>query len=230
MIRYTHTHTIYYIFSFLFAAFLGFVIVSETSLITIPHQTHEQETITQLLCTNSPCTALLGTIDPSTQEGYKLQKTSLSLSTSTSTLPISYERSKWLSLNILTAIESQGVRKFTIPAPATQDQTQRQLRLWIFTPDLLVSTSALESNEPVRVAKILWRLEDVADGEGDGLAEKLSRQALSEGELNLRDDEIKGLVELLRQSAKWLPEGARRFGEWDVGLLERFTKADLNGR
>lgn len=131
----------------------------------------------------------------------------------------------------MTAVGSQGVRKFAIPIPGKpkpKNLPTKQVKLWVFTPDLLVSTSALETIEPVRVAKILWREEDIADGEADGLSERLSRQALSEGELVLPDGEVEALMQLLNASADWLPQSARTFGGmWNVGLLERFTQADL---
>lgn len=106
---------------------------------------------------------------------------------------------------------------------------QKQLKLWVFTPDLLVSTSALETNEPVRVAKILWREEDARPDEED-FAERLNRQALSEGEIDLGEEEAELLAEMLRRSGEWMPKSSRRFGKWEVGLLERFSKADLESR
>lgn len=112
------------------------------------------------------------------------------------------------------------MRKFTIPA------RERQIKLWVFTPDLLVSTSAIETNEPVRVAKVLWREEDVPDG-GEDIAAKLSRQALSEGELALGEEDAQQLVQSLQDSSKWLPKESRHFAEWEVGLLERFSKSDF---
>lgn len=196
----------------------------------VEQQIQNHSDTTELHCANQPCNALLGRIDTSTHEGYKLHKPSLSLSVNASAKHNWYSSSKWLSLHILTAVESQGVRKFTIPAATIsqfgKEQT-KQIKLWIFTPDLLVSTSAIETNEPVRVAKILWQEETRPEGEAEAPSEKLSRQALSEGELSLREDEVQSLVQLLRASAAWLPYGARKFGDWDVGLLERFTKSDL---
>lgn len=153
----------------------------------------------------------------------------MSLSTRSTFPSQSFEQTKWLSLAILTAVESQGVRKFTLALPTPHDQIKKDLRLWVFTPDLLVSTSALETPEPVRVAKILWKTEEPVEGEED-LTARLSRQALAEGELSLSDEEVERLVEALRKSGEWLPRGAREFAGWSVGLLERFGRADVEAR
>ena len=115
------------------------------------------------------------------------------------------------------------MRKFSVLS--TISSKAKTLKLWVFTPDLLVSTSALETNEPVRVAKILWQEEDKVE-DGDDLSGKLSRQALAEGVLDL-GGEVEGLVELLKASSAWLPRESREFAGWRVGLLERFSKADL---
>lgn len=79
------------------------------------------------------------------------------------------------------------------------------------------------------MAKILWKGEDAKPGREGDLSERLSRQSLAEGELDLREEEAERLVGLLRESGEWLPKGSREFSGWRVGLLERFSKADLEG-
>ena len=114
-------------------------------------------------------------------------------------------------------MENQGVRKLTVHDTATS------LKLWIFTPDLTVSTSARASVEPIRVAKILWK--DCV--ESADIDDRLNGTTLSEGELMLWQDDLVLLREKLKQGGDLLPEGARRFQDWNVGLLERFTREDL---
>jgi hypothetical protein len=117
-------------------------------------------------------------------------------------------------------MENKGVRKFFVRLRSPLEKT---LKLWIFTPDLTVSSSALSSTEPVRVVKVLWRNEDSSDVAGP---ERLTSAALAEDELRMSDEETSLLCSRLEQSARLFPAGARKFQDWNVGLLERFTSAD----
>ena len=57
--------------------------------------------------------------------------------------------------------------------------------------------------------------------------ETLNAITLSEGELTLRKHEVDLLTEALRRGGKLMPEGSRKFQDWQVGLLERFTYQDV---
>lgn len=143
--------------------------------------------------------------------------------------PISHSSSKWLCLALLTAAETQGVRKFTLQLPA-RGQKQKTLKVWLFAPELYITSSQLATPEAVRMAKVMWK-EEIATIEVGALAERLSRQTLAEGELDLREEEVKALAELLRGSQELMPRGSRQFADgWMVGLLERFERRDLEGR
>ena len=97
------------------------------------------------------------------------------------------------------------------------------LKLWIFTPDLTISSSARSTTDPVRVVKVLWQDSDAATGD----SEKLGGPTSSEGELRVRKEVVAMLRETLARTTQWLPEAARRFQDWHVGLLERFTTHDI---
>ena len=76
----------------------------------------------------------------------------------------------------------------------------------------------------MRVAKILWQEVEASPAE-DG---KLDRQTLSEGQLEMSAEELLRLKESLGKSAVLLPQGARKFQDWDVALLSRFTVEDMS--
>jgi len=119
-------------------------------------------------------------------------------------------------------METQGVRKFLAFDPDQLPTTS--LKLWLFTPDLSISSSVRSSTQYIRVAKVLWQ--DSTTPEID-IAAKLNSSALSEGELKLGCGEVGLLRRRLEESGKLLPENARMFQDWHVGLLERFTVEDL---
>ena len=150
-----------------------------------------------------------------------LHKLHLSLSTGAELAAKSHDNAKWLACLLLCAMENQGVRKFAVQRSAGAKST---LKLWVFTPDLTVSSSKMASAEPMRVVKVLWQeLEDVDTG-----PERLSDMTLSEGELRLQRIEVESLLELLKESAALIPEAAREFQEWNVGLLERFVTQNIS--
>ena len=118
-------------------------------------------------------------------------------------------------------METQGVRKFTLQTIQPSDAA---LKLWIFTPDISVSSSTADGPEPIRGTKILW-MDSVASPEHSSGA--LNRQALSEGELELPPEEFQQLREALVESAALLPQSAKKFQSWNVALLPRFTSAEV---
>ena len=175
----------------------------------------------RLSCTQ--CQSPLGQLDRSTG-GYKLRKLNLALSP-TKPLPTqSFIPEKWLACQILSATETQGVRKFLIHDPSNPSASTTALKIWVFAPDLCVSSSASSRVEFVRMAKVLWRDEDTKSGHG----EMLSGSAAAEGEIRLERGELGLLWSCLEKSAGLVPEDGRMFMErWRVGLLERFVVEDL---
>jgi ubiquitin-protein ligase E3 D len=164
------------------------------------------------------CRTHIGTLDPATQ-AYKLHKPQISLLIDSDSQFSHLDPEKWLTCTLLTASESQGVRRLLVYSSANADPAV--LHIWLFAPDLVISSSAAPSPEPLRVAKIMYR---------DGTAEELEavgKLGGSEGELELSTDDWKDLRTKLDDSASLLPESAKMMGEWRVGLLKRFTAGDL---
>ncbi|KAF2159144.1 hypothetical protein M409DRAFT_30428 [Zasmidium cellare ATCC 36951] len=167
----------------------------------------------------SSCHHLLGQMHTSSG-GHKLRKAHLSLSRKAQSPFVSYGAEKWLSCHLLSSIDSQGVRKFTITSTSPDDTA---LKIWIFTPDINVSSSEAKDDGPMRAIKILW-LESTVSPEASG---SLNRQALSEGELELPPSEMELLRRTLLQSAKLLPDSAKKFQSWNVALLSRFKSDEV---
>lgn len=88
---------------------------------------------------------------------------------------------------------------------------------------MTVSTSAGDITGPLRAAKVFWQDCDIASQDIGAL----NRQMLAEGELELPPDEMAELRDKLKSSAGLLPESARKFQNWNVAILPRFTYADL---
>jgi len=167
----------------------------------------------------SSCSTCLGVFDANTQ-GYKLRKPQLSVSASASSPTVHYSNEKWLSSAILTSGESQGVRRLAVYA-STLGSVASIMHLWLFAPDLMISSSAADRSEAIRVVKVLYK-----DGAPGDVA-KLGSMGGIEGEMEVNENEWDELRSLLDGSAVLLPEKARRFQEWDVGLLRRFTLEDV---
>nr|POF26372.1 uncharacterized protein CFP56_22521 [Quercus suber] len=169
----------------------------------------------------SKCKTYVGLRDR--QNGiYRLRKPYLALTCSKEqSEPTSFSSEKWLSCFLLNGIENQGVRKFII---RSQTQTEQVLKLWIFTPDLNVSSSVCdEPDQPIRMCKVYWEEHASCAIKSD----QLNSQTISEGEIELPQSEVDELRRCLMTSGAWLPEGARTFQSWKVGLLRRFTRADM---
>ena len=151
-----------------------------------------------------------------------MRKSYLAMSVRSSSGPsVSYPYEKWFTRHLLHSLESQGVRKFVI----RRSTGAAALRMWVFSPDLTISSSVAEDSGPVRVMKVMWQPCD-ADMAG---SDKLDAQRLSEGDIELAGYEFEDLEKVLQESSKLLPESGRVFQDWRVVLLRRFTAADLYG-
>lgn len=196
----------------------------------MPASDVNSDTSTSLACTK--CNASVGQIY-STDESYKIRKLALSLSLSSSLPNQSFEPEKWLACHLLSSIETQGVRKFLIrTSSSSEGPSVPSIGTWIFNPDVKISSSASPHPKPFRAMKILWKdavEQPQQDGENaNGNEGKLNRKTLSEGEIELPEEEFKALRKALIKSSDLLPRGSKMFQEeWRVALLPRFVREDL---
>ncbi|KAK3713450.1 hypothetical protein LTR37_008408 [Vermiconidia calcicola] len=180
------------------------------------HAEHEGED-SALLC--SQCKTIVGVFEASTG-AYDLRKLHLSVSTIPTSSTPNHGTHKWLACLLLCAMDTQGVRKFSV---RTHLEDASTLKIWIFTPDITVSSSVMASTEPGRFVKVLWQhTEDPQHG-----SDRLNAASLTEGEVKLRGGEVDMLCAMLTKGGELMPEAARHFQGWNVGLLKRFTASDI---
>ncbi|KAI4920589.1 hypothetical protein J4E85_009356 [Alternaria conjuncta] len=169
------------------------------------------------------CNHTIGAQEPST-DGWRIRKWAISIRSAkiTPSSPTTHTVQKWISVRLLHLIENTGLRKFHIHTAAPPDQSQEtpipSLLIWVFTPDLLFSSSIPTPGrlDPTRTMKVFYQ--------------KQTWQALKPGEpesATIEDVEFPaGLYEELEKglerSQRLLPPTAKKFQGWDVGLLERF--------
>ncbi|KAK1079616.1 hypothetical protein LTR33_006241 [Friedmanniomyces endolithicus] len=168
------------------------------------------------------CHTAIGVLDPST-EGFKLRKPCLSVAVSQKSSSQGYSHEKWLSSALLTAAESQGVMRLALhTSDECSDHPISMMHTWLFAPDLMISSSAADTTDAIKVVKVLYREGVPAD------LETLGKMGSAEGELEVSEEEWCEMRTLLDRDAALLPEKARRFQQWKVGLLRRFVEDDVS--
>jgi hypothetical protein len=179
----------------------------------------EEEKSRPIVC--KYCKHMVGTLDP-TADGWRVQKWSISITSTLPSLPTySYSVQKWISARLLYLIENTAVRKFHIHTATPRSSETApipSLLIWVFTPDLLFSSSIPTPNrlDPTRSMKVFYQ--------------KQTWQPLKPGEpesagiedVEFPEDLYDALDDALQQSQRLLPPTAKKFQGWDVGLLERF--------
>ncbi|KAK7564569.1 HECT-like ubiquitin-conjugating enzyme-binding-domain-containing protein [Phyllosticta citricarpa] len=189
-----------------------------------------------LLC--SSCYTQVGLFDHRSN-GFRLWKWSLSVVRKGRPSPQSYSPIKWISAQLLSLIDNQGVRKFTVVADDDPQASKvneggeslEPIEIWVFTPDLSFSSSVPHARksdgygtaDPTRAMKVLWKpAPHLKPDHEQGQA--LDRLSLSVEEARLPVHVFAELKERLRSSGAWIPASAKKMGEWNVGLLERFAE------
>lgn len=173
----------------------------------------------------------IGVFDRAAQ-GYRLRKPYLSVSLGPTAPAISYETERWLACHLLSAAESNGVRKLSVWSANRHGPGRAvcTMQIWLFATDITISSSETKASEPVSVVKVLYhRPKQVPEHPADDSrlsGGRLNAAALAEGEVELERQEWSDLRRILESSATLLPPKARSFQEWNVGLLRRFTATD----
>lgn len=98
-----------------------------------------------------------------------------------------------------------------------------EIQLWVFNPDLRYSNSSSGYSINAQEAmKVFYQNIDDVDKLLHPELGKVS--PLSVEELELPSSILQSLSFSLKKSNKMLPLSARRFSEWHVGLLSRFSR------
>lgn len=173
-------------------------------------------------CLCPSCSAVLGTFDPSLND-VRLNKYSLLLSRpnlEASSPPPTL--SGFLIPQLISFTAALAVSKFLIHDPASPAGQQTNIFMWLFAPNLTVSFAINAPNgqtsvaQPQKAAKTFYRKVDSKK------AEKLIDTADgSVEEVKLPEADVARLLHTLVESTQYLPSTARKFADWNVGILYR---------
>ncbi|KAH7123914.1 ubiquitin-conjugating enzyme E2-binding protein [Dendryphion nanum] len=184
---------------------------------------------TLLVCRQ--CDHPLGTSDGSAN-GWRIWKWSVDVASSgpqsqSLSQPNTFNVQKWISARLIFLIENQGVRKFHIHPDADPSSIgpSPSLLIWVFTPDLLFSSSIpFETRrDPTRAMKVFFE-EKTYNPPKAGEPESATVEDVAFPKTLFEE-----LGRALKDSQRFLPLDARQFKGWDVGLLERFKVVEVNG-
>ena len=119
--------------------------------------------------------------------------------------------SELMPAHLMSLIESQGIRKFSIRDDRKQGPS-RTLLLWVFTPNIMFSSS-LNNQGPSQGMKILFKefLKSTSD---------LGSYDIKVEAIDVPEEAILDLLHSLRNSAEMMPPSAKKVHEWEVGILK----------
>ncbi|KAJ5632902.1 hypothetical protein N7490_009241, partial [Penicillium lividum] len=166
------------------------------------------------------CNAIIGMEDPSAN-GWRLLKASVSLNTNDETAEDqwqSYPGELIVAAQLLELIDRESARRFIV-----HRGQKNGLLLWVFNPDLRYSNS--NSGYSVNAQKAMKVLYQTLEDVDLILNRDMGRPSpLSVEELELPSMIFEALSDALVHSNQMLPISARRFNEWTVGLLDRYSR------
>ncbi|KAE9976655.1 hypothetical protein BLS_001938 [Venturia inaequalis] len=177
-------------------------------------------------CRNIKCGNELGAADDSVS-GLKIYKWGVQLRKDNLPSARSFSSQKWISSLLLSSSENTGVRRFVVePSLPIYNMLPPSILLWLFTPDLSFSSSyqscsdPTSRKDPTRAIKSYHKpLSNPSDF--------LNKNSTSHEHLLFPPGLYKSLVESLETSQLLLPAAARKFQDWNVGILERFDARDV---
>ncbi|KAF1359503.1 hypothetical protein EJ07DRAFT_178565 [Lizonia empirigonia] len=188
----------------------------------------EEQSDAAVVCRH--CSHTLGKQDTAA-DGLRIWKWCLSISCGPTSSPSysTYIVQKWISARLLYLVDNVGVRKFhihpppsstTLPSAASTSASPPipSILLWIFTPDLMFSSSISRPHrtDPTRAIKCFFRQQTWAPLQ-PGEPESTTME-----DVEFPTELYEELEKSLDESQDVLPATTRKFKEWDVGLLERF--------
>ncbi|KAJ5510649.1 hypothetical protein N7453_002752 [Penicillium expansum] len=181
----------------------------------------EVSTPRTLDCTN--CNSIIGMEDP-IAKGWRLLKANVSLNTNSLSREADIE--KWeahptetiVAAQLLELIERESARRFVVHCGQKSG-----LVLWVFNPDMRYSnSSAGRSIMAQQAMKVFYQESPDVD---ELLHPEIGNPSpLSVEELELPSMIFEAMSQALTGSNEMLPLSARRFNEWNVGLLSRYRR------
>ena len=120
----------------------------------------------------------------------------------------------FICAQLLELMDSQGIRKFMAYHGGLENAVEGLL-LWVLIPDLKYSASCISDGQPRRAMKILYQKTQKPRDFVDANHESVDEFPLPEAILEK-------ITDYLEKSNRLLPDSARTFQIWQVGLLDRF--------
>ncbi|KAJ5902729.1 hypothetical protein N7495_003257 [Penicillium taxi] len=172
------------------------------------------------------CDAIVG-MDDSSMNGYRLLKANLSLNADKATT----HETQWeshpteiiVAAQLLELIERESARRFVVHCGQKSG-----LLLWVFNPDMRYSHYSSSTTRRVNARQAMKVFFQQATDVESILNRDIGKPSpLSVEELELPRMIYEALSRALLNSHMLLPLSVRRFNEWQVGLLSRFSREEL---
>ncbi|KAJ9615395.1 hypothetical protein H2200_001470 [Cladophialophora chaetospira] len=152
------------------------------------------------------------------EESYRIYKSRLAVALEPGQDSEQYSAAIFLAAQLLSLIENSATRKVVVHtgSPGEPESEEDGLLLWIFNPDIYYSSSK-RGPTAYRAMKVFYQSlsgpERFLDGHGS-----------SHEELLVPKEDFVDFRNTLEQSTDILPDSARSFQDWHVGLLDRWEK------
>ena len=134
--------------------------------------------------------------------------------------PERYPAAAFLTAQLLSLIESSITRKVVVHADRQGEpgSLDAGLRLWIFNPDIYYSSSK-RGPTAYRAMKVFYKSIPNPDEFLEG------NEGVNHEELIVPGADFLDFKQTLQQSTDVLPDSARTFQDWTVGLLDRWERS-----
>ncbi|KAF2397415.1 hypothetical protein EJ06DRAFT_482129 [Trichodelitschia bisporula] len=177
---------------------------------------HSHDGRARLRC--EKCDSVVGVVDK-LAEGWRLYKWAVGVKTGDEVE--TFKVQKWVTALLGAGIENSGGRRFVVE-DEDEGGEKGALLLWVFTDDLAFSSSVghTERQDPTRAMKIFWK-------RIPNPKQLLEEHHFQYEHLPLPTNVYTDIEATLERSADMLPQSARKFQDWDVGMLEKFGNRDL---
>lgn len=151
-------------------------------------------------------------------QSYRLYKSRLAVVLEPGQPSETYPAAIFLAAQLLSLIESSITRKIVVHAdgPGEPDSEHAGLLLWVFNPDIYYSSSK-RGPTAYRAMKVFYKSLHSPE-------QFLNDNQSSVEELVVPQEDFVGFKQTLQQSTNILPDSARTFQDWQVGLLDRWEK------
>ncbi|KIW92224.1 uncharacterized protein Z519_07208 [Cladophialophora bantiana CBS 173.52] len=161
------------------------------------------------------CKSCLG-LSAEDQKSYRLYKSRLAIIPEPGQAAERFPAAVFLTAQLLASIASSVNRKVVVHDDDNQSDADHGLLLWIFNPDIYYSSSK-RGPTAHRAMKVFYK--SIPHPE-----EFLDRTGSNCEELVVPKEDFFQFKQTLEESTDILPQSARTFQDWNVGLLDRWEK------